>query len=646
MLIQHRNAALLPKSRLSVICALVAATAAVIFAPGVLCAQKPEPSAQERAYRERVARNPQDVEALAGMATLQAQRGDYTEAIASYRALLKITPADHDAKVGLARALAFDGQYDAALQTYQELLKLRADDTDALEGMGRVEMWSGHMPAALAIFLDLASHYPANPDYGVALARVQMNLQHYSEARKTLTTLLAAHPGNRDAQIELADLDLEEGRQESALRRYNQVIKKNPTDIEALEGNARVAYYRGDLAYAHNLAAKIVADNPRDVSALLLLADIERAMHRTKQANALAARAQAIEPHNGDVRELEDSLRLDAEPSLHTAASYSREIGTGSPTAAEDLTSFGYETTWGFYTLPRSDAYLSLNYLPSQVPNGGIGGAAGPSQILYRQTFYATPQITVRAGVGMVRFGPGGLVTVPSQTQQITSAGIRPLGFASISYTQSKRFTLDVTGARAAITYTPTADRLGVVDERLSVGFNYRLDSKTDARFEPYADNAESISYPHTVLGGVSTFNQVDHDRGGGASLSLTRKLFQQPAFKLDVGYDGLLYGFTNQSTIPYLGFFNPGFYQRHYFTTHLVAKLHGPVGLDFSSGTGIQQIDHSTPIKAALLFSPALTFKVSRRFSLRLGYTYYDSAQSLGTLRGNAVQVSTDTRF
>ncbi len=580
------------------------------------------------------------------MAALQIQRGDYTGAIASYQALLKITPQDHDAKVSLARALASDGQYDAALQAYQELLKLRADDTDALEGMGRVEMWAGRLSAALPIFLDLVAHYPSNPDYGVALARVQMNLQHYSEARKTLTTLLAAHPDNRDAQLEMADLDLDEGRQASALRRYNQVIKKNPTDIEALEGNARVAYYRGDLVYARNLAAKIVADNPRDVSALLLLADIERAMHRPKQAHALVARAQGIEPHNGDTRELDDSLHLDAEPSLHTAASYSREIGTGSPVTAEDLTSFGYETTWGFYTLPRSDAYLSLNYLPSQVPNGGIGGAAGPSQILYRQTFYLTPQITLRGGVGLVRFGPGDLVTVPSETQQITSAGIRPLGFASVSYAHWKRLTLDVTGVRAAITYTPTADRLGVVDERLSVGFDYRFDSKTEARFEPYADNAESLSYPHTILGGVSPFNQVDHNRGGGAALNATRKLFERPSFKLDVGYDGLVYGFTNQSTIPYLGFFNPGFYQRQYFTTHVVAKLGGPVGIDFSTGTGIQQIDHGTPLKAALLFSPALTFKVSRRLSLRVGYTYYDSAQSLGTLRGNAVQVSTDTRF
>ncbi len=638
--------------------ALLMAIAMALLAPPSLRAQKPnapassesagsqaaEPSAQEKAYRERVARNPKDAEAYAGLAALQVRRGDYEDAIASYRALLKITPNDHDAKVGLARALAFDGQYGAALETYRELLKVRADDTDAQEGMGRVQIWAGHSSAALPIFLDLVAHYPANPDYAVALAKVQMNLHHYSEARKTLTTLLAAHPDNRDAQLELADLDLDEGRQTSALRRYNQLISGNPADTEALEGNARVAYYRGDLAYARNLAAKIVDENPRDVTALLLLADIERALHRPKQAHALVARAQAIEPHNGDTRELDDDLHLDAEPSLHTGASYSREIGTGSPSTAEDLTSFGYETTWGFYTLPRSEAYLSLNYLPSQIPNGGIGGAAGPSQILYRQTFYVTPQITLRGGVGMVRFGPGDLVTVPSESQQITSAGFRPLGFVNASYAHWNRLTLDVTAARAAITYTPTADRLGVVDERLSAGFSYRIDAKTDARLEPYLDNAESISYPHYI--GISPVNEVDHNRGGGASLVVTHKLLQRPEFKLDVGYDGLVYGFADQSDIPYLGFFNPGFYQRHYFTTHVVTKLYGPVGLDFTSGTGIQQIDHDTPIKAALLFSPALTFKVSRRLSLRVGYTYYDSAQSLGTLRGNAVQLSTDTRF
>jgi len=43
---------------------------------------------------------------------------------------------------------------------------------------------------------------------------------------------------------------------------------------------------------------------------------------------------------------------------------------------------------------------------------------------------------------------------------------------------------------------------------------------------------------------------------------------------------------------------------------------------------------------------NPQGTFKASPRLSLTLGYTCYDSSQSLGTVRGNAVRLSTDWRF
>jgi tetratricopeptide (TPR) repeat protein len=474
-------------------------------------------------------------------------------------------------------------------------------------------------------------------------------LHHYSEARKTLTTLLAARPQNRDAQLQLAYLDLYEGHQTDALRRFNHLISENPTDAEALKGNVRVAYYRADLVYAHNLAAKIVADDPRDVSALLLLANLERALHHTRQARALLDRAETLDPRNPEARELENSLRSESRPTLHTSASFAREIGSGSPSSSEDLSAFGYETTWGFFSLPRSESYLSLAYLPSQSPSGGIQGAVGPSQIFYHQTTYVTPQLTLRGGVGLARFGPGELAGIPTQEQPITSAGTRPLGFVSFSYALRKKLTVDLTAARAAMTYTPTAVRLGVMEDRLSAGLDYRFNSSTDLRLEPFVTDDSTVSYGHVIGLAGSTpaqVNEADHNRGGGASLTFDRKLFHKPTVAVDLGYAGLAYGLAGGMEKPYLGFFNPGFYQRHYLTTHVVGKIRGPLGFGFSAGAGVQQVEHGAPIKPALLLNPAFTLKASPRLSLTLGYTYYDSSQSLGTLRGNAVRLSTDWKF
>ncbi len=124
----------------------------------------------------------------------------------------------------------------------------------------------------------------------------------------------------------------------------------------------------------------------------------------------------------------------------------------------------------------------------------------------------------MRGGVGLARFGPGELPGIPTQELPITSAGIRPLGFVGLSYALRKKLTVDLTAARAAITYTPTAVRLGVMEDRLSAGLDYRFNSNTDLRLEPFVTDDFTISYSHVFGLAGSTpaqVNEVDHNRGG-----------------------------------------------------------------------------------------------------------------------------------
>ena len=106
------------------------------------------------------------------------------------------------------------------------------------------------------------------------------------------------------------------------------------------------------------------------------------------------------------------------------------------------------------------------------------------------------------------------------------------------------------------------------------------------------------------------------------------------------------MYGFEGGPQKPYLGFFNPDFYQRHYLTPHLYGKLHGPLGYDLLVGMGVQQVEQGSPLTQAMLINPALTLRASARLALTLGCTHYDSSQALGTLRGNAVRLTTDWKF
>jgi long-subunit fatty acid transport protein len=94
------------------------------------------------------------------------------------------------------------------------------------------------------------------------------------------------------------------------------------------------------------------------------------------------------------------------------------------------------------------------------------------------------------------------------------------------------------------------------------------------------------------------------------------------------------------------MGFFNPTFYQVHQLTARLYGIFHGPLGYDFSGGLGVQQVETHQPLTRALNLNPALSLRVNDRLSLKLGYTHYNYAQTLGVIRGNGVTLSTDSRF
>jgi len=618
-------------------------------APPPAAADQTEISGLEKYYRERARRNPQDQVAFEGMAILEVRRADYAGAIASYRRALELAPHDYDAQVGLARTLAYNGQYDAAQAAFQVILKERPEDTDGIEGLARVFVWSGRPTAALPIFQGLAKRYPASRQYALELARVEMRLAQYPEARQTLAALLTADPRNREAQLQLASLDLLEGHPADALRRFNHLLMKDPTDAEALRGNARLAYYRGDLKYAHDLVSKLVQDDPHDVPTLLLLAHLERALHNRRKAGALLARAESLDARNEEARELRASLRSDSCPTWHTSASWAREIGSSGPASAEDLRTFGYESTWGFSALPRSDSYFSMYYLPSNSPSGGIRGAVGPSEFLYRQTTYLGPQLTLRGGLGLARFGPGELAGIPTQDAPIRSARTRPVEFINLSYAARKKLRVDFTEAQSALAYTPTAVRLGVRETRTSAGLNYHFNARTELSLESFSTNLSTIPYDHVLTANGSiqaVIHTADRKRGRGGSITFDRQVFRRHGVALDLGYSGLAYGFRGGQQQYYMGFFSPGFYQRHYLTTRVVGRLRGPLGYDFSGGVGVQQVELGGSVQPALLLNPALTVKTSPRVQLSLGYTYYDSSQSFGILRGNAVRLSTDWKF
>jgi tetratricopeptide (TPR) repeat protein len=567
---------------------------------------------------------------------------------------LELDPNNPDLKLGLARALSLSGHSEESKGLYQELLTKTPDDADALEGLGHAFLRSDHPLEARAIFERLLARHPSNPEFQIDLARVEARLGHYKHAREILSAVLTFHPSHHEALLQLAYVKLYQGRYAAALADFTHLLEVDPTDFEALLGNARVFYFRGDIAYSYALANKLVQERPNDFDALFLLANLERARQHRQQALELLARANQLSPGNPESLQLERALRQEREPTLHTSASYAREtgVGNGSPDligfAGQDLRRFGYESMLDFSALPRSRSSISFDAMPATSP-GAIGGAVVPSQFTYRQTTPIYPNLILRGGVGLIRFGPGGLQNIPGQSLPVSAATCRPLGFLSASYALRTNLNLDLTVARAAVPYTPLSVRMGVMESRLEGGLKFSFAPHTELRLDLFLARYSSIRFQRLeLLNGTPRLVEVGAYRepARGGSVTLVRNILRSEHSSMDMGYEGRMYGFVGSPQEFYMGFFNPTFYQVHQLTARLYGILRGPLGYDFSGGLGVQQAETHEPLTRALNLNPGLSLRINNRLSFKLGYTHYNYAQSLGVIRGNGVTLSTDSRF
>jgi hypothetical protein len=361
-----------------------------------------------------------------------------------------------------------------------------------------------------------------------------------------------------------------------------------------------------------------------------------------------------ISPGNPESGQLAKALRREEELTLHTSASYARETstGNGSPDligfAGQDLRRFGYESGVGFSALPRTSSSVYFDAMPATSP-GAIGGAVVPSEVMYRQTTAIYPGLILRGGVGLVRFGPGALQNLPGQSQLVSSAASRPLGYLGASYALKTNLTLDFSLARDPIPYTPLSVRMGVMETRWDGGLKFAFAPHTELRVDYFLAHFSSIRFQQLeLLNGTPSLVEGTalRNQAHGGSVTLTRNILRLEHSSLDMGYEGRVFGFAGAQPDIYMGFFSPSFYQVHQLTARLFGVLRGPLGYDFSGALGVQQVEEHEPLKQALNLNPSLSFKMNNRLSFKLGYMHYNYAQSLGVIRGNAVTLSTDSKF
>jgi Flp pilus assembly protein TadD/4-amino-4-deoxy-L-arabinose transferase-like glycosyltransferase len=154
--------------------------------------------------REAVRLDPQDADALYGLAAVLANLGRDAEAVAEFQEALKINPRDADAHMLLALAWSKGGRREDAISEARQAVTLYPDHPGAYNFLAIMLDSSGKTDEAEAAYREALR---TKPDEATARRKLALLLEArggWDEARAQLSWAVAQQPSNADARASLA----------------------------------------------------------------------------------------------------------------------------------------------------------------------------------------------------------------------------------------------------------------------------------------------------------------------------------------------------------------------------------------------------------------------------------------------------------
>ena len=219
-------------------------------------------SEAETLYREALAEDPENIDALHFLGVIAYQRGNHSQAVQLISRALSHNASNASAHNNLGSALAAQGRRLEALSSYLDALALQPDYADALCNLGDVLKAGGKVQRALACYrkaLSITLELPA------AQAKLKQRLEELAQRGETVAPgVTAAGVDSVDTQINLGITLQEQGRIDEAMDCYRKVLALRPAEAHFNLGNAykdqarleeAIASYQKALALAPDFPA-------------------------------------------------------------------------------------------------------------------------------------------------------------------------------------------------------------------------------------------------------------------------------------------------------------------------------------------------------------------------------------------------------
>lgn len=615
-----------------------------------------------------VAKDPSNVDARLELVDLDVNNRDFNGAIEQLRASLQAKPQQEQLRLRLARVLSWNQQYPQSVEQYRVWLNNHPDDQTAQVELARVLSWNKSYDASVTEYRKVLQQKPDDVEARLELARVLTWSRQYDESLQEYETVLKKDPKNFSALVGEGRIYSYQSRWKESEQAYDQALAIQPNDREALTGKAQTLLWSGKARPARTLLKQLESENSQDATVLVSLASAENALGRPDKALDLLDQAGTIAPNNTDVTNLRRQIKSALRPELRLGWGYLRDT--------ESLNSWQYSLDFRFNLHPRLRNFITFQVLPTSAradvfgyPTFGSGfarrvplnpyipsptlltGADFPSDVLtsgsdrIRQNaaqFMAGGQMRMsswlswEAGVGAVELRHGS-----PELQGFPSTVSRVIYTATPTFYIGRSVQIVLSSSRRYWAYTPKAIAQELYVDEQSATLVLNPTSRTRIALGGFHREVRpGFQIPDVNIPGDGVFTGRAYKmHGNGGTLTGTQAVWKGDRGYVELGYDGMLFGYTHPEGLPASSFyvntgvFTPSFYQRHAGLFHSSLNLGDHLRWDLHGTAGVQQVFQHSDYSFSSTGGSRLDIIFSDHMTLSLGYDYFNAASAVQAL-------------
>jgi tetratricopeptide (TPR) repeat protein len=227
-----------------------------------------------------------------------ALNGDLRGARSSFARALELDPGLLDAQRGLARIQADLGEYEQAVEVGRRALHAKPDDLALQLAVAQSLLRLGKPEEALAQLQQIPfAQHDAQTIY--ALGRIELARGELERARPALERAHALDPTRYEVLDALLELDGREGRLDESAARIQAAVQAAPDRSRLQQLRAEVAQRRGDTGAAEDAWRRAIELDPNDLGAYHGLVGFLEASGRTDEMLRTLERGLEANPRNG-----------------------------------------------------------------------------------------------------------------------------------------------------------------------------------------------------------------------------------------------------------------------------------------------------------------------------------------------------------